>query len=122
MVIFFDTYAIIEIAKGSRKYRKYAFEMREGITSILNLMEVYFVHLKDHTEEEANRAFNVTKQMITPIDDDIIKEAMKFKLLNQRKRMSYADCIGYCTALRNNAVFLTGDSAFQGLEGVEFVK
>ena len=60
--------------------------------------------------------------MVIPINDGIIKEAMKFKLAHLKKRFSFADCIGYMTALKIKAKFVTGDYAFKGLENVEFIK
>ena len=51
-----------------------------------------------------------------------IKYANNFKLANLKKRFSFADCIGYVAALKLNAKFVTGDYAFKGMQGVEFVR
>ena len=52
----------------------------------------------------------------------ILQEANAFKLFHLRKRFSFADCVGYVTAKRFHARFLTGDYEFKGLENVEFVR
>jgi predicted nucleic acid-binding protein len=121
MVIFLDTYAIIEIDKGNLNYRKYTLESITFITTSLNLMELNFYYLKHHGQKKADEIYNNVKPIVINIDDSIIKEANKFKLAHLKKRFSFADCIGYVTALKFNAKFLTGDYAFKGLKNVEFV-
>ena len=122
MVIFLDTYAIIEIAIQNPSYKPYELNSEEAITTIFNLTEVHFYYIKNFGVEEAEKAYGKIKSIVVPIDDSIIKEANSFKLKNIKKRFSFADCIGYATARKYNAKFLTGDYAFKGLEGVEFVK
>ena len=51
-----------------------------------------------------------------------IKNAMKFRLANKKKKLSYADCIGYQLAKEHGLKFLTGDKEFENLPNVEFVK
>ncbi|MBI2668151.1 PIN domain-containing protein [Candidatus Woesearchaeota archaeon] len=122
MVIFLDTYAIIEIDKGNLNYKKYSLESTETITTLFNITELYFYYLKNYGEKEADKIYDIVKLMVIPINDSMIKEANKFKLLHQKKRYSFADCIGYVTSLMHNAKFLTGDYAFKDLKNVEFVK
>ena len=47
---------------------------------------------------------------------------MKFKIKYKKQDLSYADCIGYIYAIKNNLLFLTGDKEFKDLKSVEFVK
>lgn len=122
MVIFLDTFAIIEIDRGNPNYRKYALKQIDAITTVFNLIEIYFYYLKNYGQIEADDVYKIIKDMAIEIDDYIIKEAGKFKLLHLKKRFSFADCIGYITALKFKAKFLTGDYAFKGLENVEFVR
>lgn len=121
MVIFLDTYAIIEIDNGNPNYQNYSIDV-DAITTAFNLIEVHFYYLKNFDEKEAEEVYDIIKQIVVRIDDEIIKEANIFKLKNFKKRFSFADCIGYVTARKYNVKFLTGDYAFKGLEGVEFVK
>jgi len=121
MVIFLDTYAIIEIDKGNSNYRKYSLTT-DAITTLFNLMEVHFYYIKNYGQKEADEIYSIVKSKVIPLDDSIIKEANKFKLKYLKKRFSFADCVGYITARKYNANFLTGDYMFKGVEGVEFVK
>jgi len=121
MVIFLDTYTIVAIDTNHPGYRKYVLDA-DVATTIFNLFETYFVYLKKFGKKEADEIYEIVRGMVVPIDDFIIKEAMEFKLANLKKRFSFADCIGYVTALKLNAKFVTGDYAFKELENVEFVK
>lgn len=121
MVIFLDTYAIIEIDKGNPNYKDY-FIGTNAITTAFNLIEVHLYYLKNFDEKEAEEVYGIVKQIVVRIDDSMIKDANKFKLKYLKKRLSFADCVGYITARRYNAKFLTGDYAFKDLENVEFVK
>ena len=56
------------------------------------------------------------------IDDETLKEAMKFRKELKKRDVSYTDSIGYIYAKRHNMKFLTGDKEFENLENVEFVK
>ena len=120
MVIFLDTYAIIAIDTKSKSYEKYASE--EAVTTVFNLAESYFVYLKKFGKKEADEMYETAREIVVPINDPIIKEAMEFKLQHLKKRLSFADCIGYTTALNLNAKFITGDYAFKELQNVEFVR
>lgn len=122
MVIFLDTYAIVAIDTNHPSYRNYVLDATDAATTIFNLAETYFVYLKKFGQKEADEIYEIAKILVVPIDDAIIKEAMKFKLAHQKKRFSMADCIGYITALKLNAKFVTGDYAFKGFENVDFVR
>ena len=122
MQYFLDTYALIEIATQNPVYRQYSLSPIDAVTTIFNLMEIHFYYLKNFGNEEAERIYALIIPLIINTDDDIIKEANKFKLANNKKRLSFTDCIGYMTALKQNAKFVTGDHAFKDFKNVEFVK
>ena len=117
---FWDSYAIIEIVKGNINYFSYGDE--QIIFSIFNLVEIYFAILRDFGKKTAEGIYEKYYPAVINIPDNILKEAMEFRLKNKTKRLSYADCIGYMYALRNNMFFLTGDKEFENLKNVEFVK
>lgn len=117
---FFDSYAVIEIVKENPQYFKYLNE--NFVITIFNLVEIYWAVLRDFDEEKADEIYSEINLMVTDIDDATLKEAIKFRINNKKKDLSYTDCIGYIYALRNNLVFLTGDKEFEKLENVEFVK
>ena len=123
MVTFLDTYAIMEIYKGNPNFSRFQIDPASAVTTYLNLMEAYFVCLKDFGEEEAEKIYAAVMPIAISIEAAaIIKSSMKFKLKNQKSRMSFVDCIGYTYARALNTSFLTGDYAFKGMEGVEFVR
>lgn len=117
---FFDSYAIIEIIKENPNYKPYISE--EAILTIFNLAEIYWSALLDYNESKANVIFDTYKKAIVEITDDLLKEAIKFRKEHKKQDLSYTDCIGYIYAKRNNLKFLTGDSKFENLPFVEFIK
>ena len=122
MVIFLDTYAIIEIDKGNPNYKKYTLKPVSAVTTLLNLIEIHFVYSKNFGKKEADRIFNHIKKIVIPVNDSIIKEATNLKLAHRKKRLSFADCVGYATSKKYSIKFLTGDYQFKNLPQVEFVK
>ncbi len=92
------------------------------IITIFNLAEIYFSALKDLEETIAEKIYQQYSLSVLEVPDKVIKNAMKFKLKNKNKNLSYIDCIGYIYAIENDLVFLTGDKEFEDLENVEFVK
>lgn len=117
---FFDSYAVIELIKGNPKYAKY---LQEEITlTIFNLVEIYWSALNDLGEEAAENIYEKYKEGVAEINDETLKEAIKFRKKHKKQNLSYADCIGYTYALKNNLIFLTGDKEFESIENVEFVK
>ena len=120
MKYFFDSYAVVEIIKGNPSYAKYTQE--EVVLAIFNLAEIYWSSLNRLGEEAAEDIYRQYKPSLIDINDDVLKNAMKFRRHRKHKNFSYADCIGYCLALQNNLKFLTGDKAFEGMDNVEFVK
>lgn len=117
---FFDSYAIIELVKGSVNYLKYKDE--EVTLTLFNLAEIYWSSLNDIGERGAEEIYEKYRPNVFEVDDDTLKEAIKFRKANKKQNLSYTDCIGYIYALRNNLKFLTGDKEFEGLDNVEFVK
>jgi len=112
-----------EYLKGSTAYKQY-FVGNELMTSLLNLIELYYILLKDENEDMADNAYLAFKQYEVEISDDDVKKGMKFRLACQAKRenISYSDAIGYSLSRRLGADFLTGDNAFKEKPRVEFVK
>lgn len=117
---FFDTYAIIEMINGNTNYRKC---LNEPIAcSILNIGELYLHHLRaydKHTAEFWNK--KIVARLIN-IDNNVIIKAMESKLFHRKLKLSLPDCVGYIIAKENNLKFLTGDSKFEEMDNVEFVK
>lgn len=117
---FLDTYAIYEIISGSTSYNRYWGS--ETATSIFNIAESYYIFLRELGEDIADEKTIPLFLNALSIRPLTIKEAMKFRLENKKKDLSYTDCIGYQLAKENHMKFLTGDIQFKGLPNVEFVK
>lgn len=119
MMIFFDSYAIIEVIKGASNYKKY--NETTFITNTLNLSEVFYSLIREVGERIAEALINKLNFEFVEISEEIALKASKFKYKNKKLKLSYADCIGYITALENNMKFLTGDKEFKKFKDVEFV-
>lgn len=71
---------------------------------------------------KANNIFDKFKKCVIDLDYETLQSAVKFRKEHKKKNLSYADCIGYTFALKNNLKFLTGDKEFKVMDNVEFVK
>ena len=117
---FWDSYAVIEFENGNPSYQ--IFSGTKVSFTIFNLGEIYWNFLNNLEEKETNDLYEYYKDSVVEISDEVLKEAIKFRKVNKKKDLSYADCIGYIYALKNGMKFLTGDKEFQGLKNVEFVR
>jgi len=117
---FFDTYALIELIKGNPYYTKYSEE--QVVIMQFNLVELYYSLISEFSKEMAKMIYLNFKECVRQIDDDTIFEAMDLRKKQNKKRLSYVDCIGYVYAKRNKIRFLTGDKQFENMPNVEFVK
>ncbi len=117
---FFDSYAVIELIKQNANYSKFIEE--PIIFTIFNLTEIYWAVLRDFNDKKADEIYSEIKPFVVDINDETLKDAIKFRHKNKKRDLSYADCIGYIYALKNNLTFLTGDKEFENLSNVEFIK
>lgn len=117
---FFDTYAIIEIIKGNKNYKK--FENYNILTSVLNIGELYYILLKEHGKKIAGQWIRTFNFDLIDIKPEIVIEAAQFRFVNRAKNLSYIDCIGYILAKEKSLKFLTGDKEFKNLPDVEYIK
>jgi len=108
---------MVEIIRGNPNYKKYV----GGEFAVLytNLLELHYALLRDFDRATADRHVEVFRAHLVPLDLEWIPKASELKL---RKKVSYGDALGYVAAQALNVPFLTGDDAFKGEPGVEFVK
>ncbi|MBS3102090.1 PIN domain-containing protein [Candidatus Woesearchaeota archaeon] len=118
---FFDTYAFYEIIVGNPNYKAYTKNARI-ITTQLNLMELYYQLILAYDKKTALELFKRYEELIAPISNGAIIEAMDFRKQHYKKRLSYVDCVGYIMAKNAGIPFLTGDRQFKEMPNVEFVK
>ncbi len=121
MAYFFDTYAFYEYIKGSKNYEKY-FRDFPIITTRYNLIELFYILLRDYDLQTAKKYYNLFLPFIIDFSDEIVEKAVIFRLKNISLNISYIDAIGYELAKSKGLKFLTGDKAFQNMPDVEFVK
>ena len=120
MVIFLDTYAMIEIFEGNPRYLIY--ESAESVTTRFNLLEFYYVILSKYGKDKSEIIFENYRSIAKEISDDVLKNAAIFKLEHKKKRFSFADCVGYKYAEAIGAKFLTGDYVFKDFPNVELIQ
>jgi len=122
-MLFFDSYALIEIIRGSSAYRSYRHS--DGVTSKLNLLEVYYVLLQDRDLGTADRILREKLEGAVDFPDWAIPLAAQLRLARlgaTGRRLSYIDALGYVYARGTGFKFLTGAHEFEGWPGVEFVR
>ena len=117
---FFDTYVLVEFINGNESVIHF-FKEHKPIITVFNLVELHYAALRLHGKDIAEKSFEQFKNLVVSIPNDVLKEAMEFKLLNKKKKLSYADCIGYVYAKKNNLKFLTGDIQFKEMENVAYI-
>lgn len=117
---FFDSYALIEVYKGSENYDKY--KSVKIITSYFHVYEVYNRLIQEFGEEEFRDFFQFLQSFCVNLKFEWIPEAVRLRRFYNKRALSYADCIGYVIAKDLGVKFLTGDKEFEDLENVEWVK
>ena len=121
LVLFFDSYALIEIYQGNEKFDRY--KKVKIITSYFHIYETYYSLIRNgYKELEIKEFFDHLKKFCIQLDFKWIPEAVNFRLKYKSKDLSYADCLGYIISKNMNVKFLTGDKEFESIQNVEFVK
>lgn len=115
---FFDTYAFFEILEGNQAYKKY--QDVEAVTTIFNLAELNYSLKKEKGKAFADATVENYANCLVDVTIEDVKEAMDLKV--QKKSLSIPDVIGYTIAKKLKVKFLTGDSEFENLPNVEFVR
>jgi predicted nucleic acid-binding protein len=97
------------------------FRSGRGVTTWLQVMEVFYALLRDGTPESEAR------DLIEPLqphlidfsfDDVLAAMGLRVRMIRKRRNLSYVDAIGYSVARKRRLQFLTGDRGFRGLPGV----
>lgn len=113
---FWDSFALIERQQGASGYAPYA--SAAIFTHEMNLYE-FIAYVLRASDEATTRAAlrGLAPNMLEANTDDLIS-ASRFRA---KQKVSYVGALGYTLARKNDLLFLTGDKAFRGIEGVEFV-
>ena len=120
---FLDSYAIIEMARGSSHYSPYRRD--SSVTSSPQLLEAFYILLEQGYEELAIATLARLSPITVHPPLTITPSVARFRLRRKGatgRRFSYAGAMGYVYARERGYAFLTGDHEFEGLPGVEFVR
>ncbi len=118
--LFCDSYAIIEYCRGNPAYRD-ILDKGAYVTALPNLMEVFYVLLREEGMDTARQALALFEQVLVPVEAADVEPAMRFRLEHKKRKLSYTDCAGYAIAKRLGIRFLTSDKEFKELPNVRFV-
>jgi len=126
MEIVFDTYAWVEYFCGTEKGKvveKYLLQ-HEIITPSIVLVELSYKAVKGSWNFRELLEFIKARSLIADMNEEIIIQS-GLVYANMRKKQSHfslVDAIILTTALIKNAIILTGDKDFVGLDNVIFLK
>ena len=120
MKFILDTYALIEISTGNKKYEKYL--ESDVVTLKDNLAEMFYFLLRKYDEKTAMYFFDKFCRIAIELPLEIVPKSMLFRHTHKDIRFSYIDCLGYICALESKRFFLTGDRAFKDMKNIEIVR
>lgn len=115
---FFDTDAMIGILLNSPGLEPYA--DAEIVTERGHVYELVNYLAKERPARDVLPIVGALREeRLEPTNDDLLAAV---KLRRQHRRLSAQDALGYVVARRAGLRFVTGDSAFRGLPGVEYIR
>ena len=120
-IFFYDSYAVIEYIKNNPHFISY-FEDHTDFITLFNLVEIYYSVLSESNKEKADAVLDTLFPLVVEPNKETIKEAMNLRLRHKKRKLSYADCVGYQIAKERKILFLTGDKEFKDLPNVIFLK
>lgn len=121
---FADSYAILAYLVGDGGYVA-RFKGASFKTSALNLLEAHYAQVsRGVSDDEAAANLAPFEASIERHDWTVLRQASVFRHDMRSKGLacSYIDAAGYALARRLGLPFLTGDPAFEGVDGVEFLR
>ena len=116
---FYDSWAILEYLNTGRLAAY--FRSTRGVTTWLQVMEVFYALLRDgKPESEARDLVAALQPHVIDFSFEDVLGAMgvRIQMARQRRNLSYVDAIGYFIARKRRLQFLTRDPGFRGLPGV----
>lgn len=124
-----DSFALLAFLKKENNYRRVKELLSSpdspALMNDVNVGETYYILARERGREQADAFLNIILPSLPIIVrsnsfEDVI-EASKIKA---RYTLSFADCFAVATAVRENAVILTGDPEFehvQKLVGIDWL-
>lgn len=117
---FLDSYAVIEYLNDNPNYQYYI-DKFSGMLTYYNIMQITYGFIDSGNTKVSLLVDALWHLIVEPTKEELV-ESVKFRKKHAKKRLSYADCLGYVIALKRKVKFLTGDKQFKGMKNVEFVK
>lgn len=115
---FFDSYALLRVYRGDPGLARYAdVAIRTDHGSVYEFTREVLIN-GNAAKARAALAELSSAERLTPTDEDMLEAA---KLKQRTARISNQDALGYCIAQREELLFLTGDTAFRRMPGVEYI-
>ncbi len=115
-----DSFALLAYLNMEAKYRKVKDLLASGDTLLMNdinVGEVFYVLAKERGLDRAEYFVNTVLPNlpieVVPNDLQNVLEAARIKATHS---ISYADCFVVATALKQNAIILTGDPEFRKVQ------
>lgn len=119
----FDSYALLKLFQKEPGHKQIADALDEArrkdiplYISVINLGEIIYITQRefgDHKKIEVLAHVERLGFVILPATNDVVFEAAEQKA---RYSISYADCFTLVSAIRQNAVIVTGDPDFKKVE------
>lgn len=114
-----DTYALVEIHNNNPKYLVYINE--NVVITDLTLSEFYGTLYRKYNIQTAEYWYKRLVSISQLVSKEILIKAIKYKIDNNDRNLSFFDCVGYIFSVENKMNFVTGDKEFKNKEGVEWI-
>jgi predicted nucleic acid-binding protein len=118
-----DAYALLAFLgrePGSEKVKSAIHAARSGRKKILmneiNVGEVYYTTARERSLDQAEALLAHLERLPIEILPNTFAEVLEAARIKARFSVSYADAFAVATAIREDAVILTGDPEFQDVE------
>ena len=115
----FDTFVLIEIARGNPKFEALLGE--PFVIPDLILAEFFGVLLRDVGEDVAVLWTERLAGFSVDVSLPTLLRAQHFRREHRKTDMSFFDAVGYQFACDTGNSFVTGDTVFRGMKGVTFI-
>lgn len=120
MTFCLDTYALVEIHKGNPKFEKLQYESL--MIPDLILAEFHGILYSRYNRKTADYWMRRLMSHAQNVPFPVLLAAMRFKVDQRKRNLSFFDCVGYLFARENKMRFVTGDKEFKDLPGVLFLR
>jgi len=118
----FDSFALLAYLKKEAQFEKVRVFLTEEDPQIfindINIGEIYFILERERGEEQAELFLKLIFPSL-PVQraENSFQDVIGAAKIKSKFAISFADCFAAVTAMKQNAVLVTGDPDFKKLEG-----